>query len=147
MPDLRPVVQAQDPASPEEVHLRNLRQEVPARPPGEAPEILLPPVPASRIPAALLVPDPDEGEEPLACYVCGGEIQGVWSRTKVGTPYLRAPRRTQRVCGACIDIGWRSRPCVSCGGITRAWNWTSKARRKRLRGWCPRCRRGAGIGS
>ena len=88
-------------------------------------------------------PDPDERVENdvHACVVCDAPLVGtiVW-HAGAGRLVTRKPTVGQKVCTPCNVAGWRSMPCVVCGGPTRTWNWTSKSRGNRHRGTCPKCR-------
>lgn len=85
-------------------------------------------------------PDPDEGEDACVCHVCAAPIVSRPVRLPHGGYAMRRPPKGTRLCPACIRNHWRNAPCVSCGGVTRTWNWSSKARKVGTRGMCPTCR-------
>lgn len=89
-------------------------------------------------------PDPDEtekGDTASHCIVCSTPLVPfpVW-HAGAGRMLLRNPTRGQQVCRPCNQKGWRSRPCVGCGGPTKTWAWSSKARKLSTRGLCDECR-------
>lgn len=92
---------------------------------------------AMRPAVALHLPDPDEADEALGCERCGGSLAYVRRHSRGGRPHQIKPRQGQRVCTSCAAQGWRSRPCLSCGGVTRSWDW--QAKRRGLNGWCQEC--------
>lgn len=87
------------------------------------------------------VPDPDESDLPPICQVCDGVITPTLVHHPTGRLFTRRIAPGTIVCPRCVRDGWRSKPCVRCGGPTRTWNWTSKARAELRRGMCPKCRR------
>ena len=86
------------------------------------------------------VPDKDEADEPCACWICDTPLVPFAVHTRYGKVTLRRPTKGSRLCPTCISAGWRNADCVVCGGPTRTWNWTSKRRGNKHRGYCPQCR-------
>lgn len=78
--------------------------------------------------ARAATPDPDEHDLPPECAACGREYERS----------LRHPG--QRVCGSCQAKGYRSTPCVQCGGITHKRDRASVTSPTRFHGMCGKCR-------
>jgi hypothetical protein len=88
-------------------------------------------------------PDPDEtekGDTASHCLVCETPLVPLPVRLPSGKIALRNPTKGQQVCRPCNQKGWRARPCVGCGGPTKTWAWSSKARKLSTRGLCDECR-------
>lgn len=88
-------------------------------------------------------PDPDERVEcdVHECVVCTKPLVGTTVWHAAAQRFVqRKPTIGQKVCRVCSQEGWRQMPCVVCAGPTRSWNWTSKIRQNKHRGWCPKCR-------
>jgi hypothetical protein len=88
-------------------------------------------------------PDPDERSEAdtaVDCLVCHAPLVPFLVMHWTGKAMLRKPTRGQKVCRACSQKGWRSKPCVVCAGPTQTWAWSSKRRAHATRGTCPACK-------
>jgi len=88
-------------------------------------------------------PDPDEterGDTATHCIVCDVPlIPFLFFHAGAGKMVYRNPTKGQKVCRACSQKGWRTRPCLGCGGPTKTWAWSSKARCNARRGLCDSC--------
>jgi hypothetical protein len=85
-------------------------------------------------------PDADEADAPPECEVCRSELLPLPVRHRNGSVHLRPPAPGQRVCHECSGSGWRSTPCVRCGGITHKRDRANKSTMPHLYGMCGACR-------
>lgn len=86
------------------------------------------------------VPDADESDLACACHVCAAPLVPTPMLSRHGSWTVRKVTKGTRLCPSCIQHGWRNTPCVSCGGVTRTWNWSSSKRGHSTRGLCQICR-------